>query len=129
MELSGHLLQLKSRSFGFGFWKGEEGYQDAISATKWLIRERLQLSLSDIPSLRGSNFEQHGLGSMLKDVFKGFPYLAVDATYPGQFKNWEFFVENHFWEGNEGLRHAKEAIVWLLSEKVVKRGVGPKCRI
>ncbi|WAH36488.1 hypothetical protein [Alicyclobacillus dauci] len=103
-----------------GYWKGENGRIHAITATKWLIEEKLKIPIEAVPStVKSSHFGQNGLSSMLKEVFLGSPYEAIEATYPGRFKQWQFSsMGNGYWNGPKGLTHAKEALKWLLFEKL-----------
>ncbi|WAH42039.1 hypothetical protein NZD89_00520 [Alicyclobacillus fastidiosus] len=103
-----------------GYWKGENGRIHAITATKWLIEEKLRIPVEAIPSsVRSLHFKQNGIETMLKDVFSGSPYQAIEAAYPGIFKCWQFpSVGNGYWGGSEGLTHAREAMEWLLFEKL-----------
>ncbi|MEW9673120.1 hypothetical protein [Ammoniphilus sp. 3BR4] len=103
-----------------GYWKGERGRTHALQAVKWLVEEKCKIPLHELPRhIRYDHFEKHGLPSMLKMVFKGSPFAAIDATYPGLFKPWQFgSVRNGFWNGSEGLKHAREALEWLIHDQL-----------
>lgn len=101
-----------------GYWRGEAGRKRAIRAVRWLFEEKLQLAKSDQPPVISYRvFDRHGLGPMLKDVFDGSPFAALNACYPGRWKPWELrHVGNGFWRGEQGEQHMKEALTWLCEE-------------
>lgn len=103
-----------------GYWKGEVGLTHAVEAVKWLVEEKLRVPIDEIPSrIRFRHFAESGLGTMIKSVFNGSPFQAMDAAYPGQFKKWQFScVGKGYWSGEDGLQHAKEAMAWLIHDKL-----------
>lgn len=110
------LMPWETKKAPRGFWHGQQGRSNANVATKWLIEEKLQIPLQDVPkTISYRHFQMYGLGNMLKVVFRGSPYEAVEAVYPNTFHPWEFCcVGNGFWQGEAGAVHAKEAIRWLI---------------
>ncbi|QSO52929.1 hypothetical protein JZ785_03120 [Alicyclobacillus curvatus] len=103
-----------------GYWQGPTGRMHAIAAVRWLIEDQLRLTMDEIPiKVRFRDFKEHGLPTMIKSVFSGSPFLAIDAAYPGQFERWQFAsVGNGYWTGENGLQHAKEAMDWLIHERL-----------
>jgi hypothetical protein len=84
---------------------------------KWLIEERLKWSDEEIKSkLSQETFKENGLNGVLR-YFNSSPYQAMEAAYPGRFKKWEF-TQMGMWEGEEGLKLAKEATRWLIEKKL-----------
>jgi hypothetical protein len=100
-----------------GVWQGEDGLKRAKEATLWMIEEKERIPIHEIPQIvTQRTFEDNGLSGMLHNVFKGSPYLAIVNAYPGRFKKWEFNQQG-MWQGEEGLKLAKEATKWLIEEK------------
>ncbi|MBU3144621.1 hypothetical protein [Clostridium sp. CF012] len=61
--------------------------EDGIESTKWLIEEKLKWSDEDIiKKLSRSNFNENGLGWMLKRCFSSSVSKALNLTYPDKFK-------------------------------------------
>lgn len=66
-----------------GFWDE----CTAREAIKWLIEDKLNLSLNEDKYLGlQKEFIKHGLGYLLSDKFENSPYLAMDFAYPNRFK-------------------------------------------
>ena len=100
-----------------GMWQGEEGLKLAKEAAKWLIEEKEKMPFHEIPQkVSQRTFKDNGLEGMLTQAFNGSPYLAIENAYPGRFKKWEF-TQQRMWQGEEGLKLAKEATKWLIEEK------------
>jgi len=98
-------------------WQGEKGLKLAKEATIWLIEEIEKIPFHEIPQkITAKMFADNGLAGMLAVIFNGSPYLAVDNAYPGKFKKWEF-TQIGMWEGDEGLKLAKEATKWMIEEQ------------
>lgn len=103
-----------------GYWKGEVGFAHAVQAVKWLVEQECKIPHHELPKqVRHDHFKKHGLSSMLDFVFRGSPFAAIDAAYPGLFKKCQFHcVGNGFWNGSDGLKHAREALEWLIQEQL-----------
>ena len=103
-----------------GYWQGETGMVHAIEAVHWLVEEKCRVPLDKLPeNIQHNHFKKYGLAPMLDIVFSGSPYKAIDTAYPGRFKKWQFYsVGNGYWTGTEGLKHAKEALEWLIHEEL-----------
>ncbi|SHH23863.1 hypothetical protein [Clostridium grantii] len=99
------------------YWQGEKGKENAIAATKWLLEEKLKWSYEDIiENLNHQIFIDNNLLGMLKKAFNASLYIAMESTYPGQFKKWELgtHVVNGSWNKYEGIL----AVKWLLEDKL-----------
>ena len=94
------------------YWNFETGKE----ATIWLIEKKLKWSDEEIrENLQVKTFKENGLGNMLISVFNVSPYKALEAAYPGRFKNWELSrVPQMFWDEDT----IREAIIWLLEDKL-----------
>ena len=90
--------------------------ETAIEAVRWLIEERLKWSEEDVlKKLRQKTFHDNRLSGMLMRIFKDSPYLAMNATYPGKYKPWQFaYVPNSYWTKETGIKATK----WLIEEKL-----------
>ena len=66
--------------------------ENSISAIKWLIEEKLEWLTDDviIDNIRKKTFSEYGLGGLISMCYNCSPFLALDATYPGRFKEEEF---------------------------------------
>lgn len=74
-----------------GIWTGEHAYGNAAEATRWLVEEKLQIPIEDIPQkIRKNSFIEHGLSGMLSNLFGDSPYRAIDNAYPGTFSPHNF---------------------------------------
>ena len=89
--------------------------QTGISATKWLIEEKLKWNDEDIKkSISVDIFNVNGLKGMLERVYIGSPYNAISSLYPDRFKPWQLnIVPHNYWTAQTGI----EAIRWLIEEK------------
>jgi len=88
----------------------------AIQATKWLIEEKLAWSHTTVCThLSVQVFKDACLNGMLAVCFKGSPYAAIDAAYPGEYKPWELRRSpNLSWSYDKAI----EAIKWLIDERL-----------
>ena len=94
------------------FWTKEM----AIEAVKWLVEDKLKLSNEEVLNQWNAKLlKTNRLQGMLKALFFGSPYLAIDAAYPGKFKPWEFKgIPQGYWSRETGI----EAIKWLVEDKL-----------
>ncbi len=90
--------------------------ETAAEATRWLIEEKLKWSEEDVlKKLRQKTFHDNMLSGMLMRIFKDSPYLAMNATYPGKYKPWQFaYVPNSYWTKESAIKATK----WLIEEKL-----------
>ena len=94
------------------YWTKER----AVEATIWLIEEKLKWSEDTLlENLSARIFIKNGLGGMLVGVFDCSPYAAIDNSYPGKYKPWQFAnVPLSYWTKET----AAEATKWLIEEKL-----------
>lgn len=98
-------------------WSGKEGLELAKRAIRWLIEEKLKWGDEEIKlQLSQKTFSENGFSGLL-NIFHGSPYQAIESTYPGRFKPWDF-RQLGIWQGEEGLKLAKEATGWMIEEKL-----------
>jgi hypothetical protein len=110
------VLAGKRKKFPDGFFKGASGLENASKITRYLIESFLKIPSDKIPQkVTQRTFMDNGLSGMLPNVFNGSPYLAVENAYPGMFKKWEF-TQQRMWQGEKGLKLAKEATIWMIEE-------------
>ncbi|MCY0874688.1 MAG: hypothetical protein OWT28_00145, partial [Firmicutes bacterium] len=102
------------------YWQGEQGREHAEAAVRWLVEQKLGVSIEDIPkAVRFTTFKDYGLDTMIKTVFGGSPFRAIDAVYPGRFRPWQFgCAPQGFWSGPDKERHIQEAMEWLVYDKL-----------
>jgi len=115
IDIYKEILLKKIKSFPQGFWKSEQGKQNGITITKYLIEDILQLPKNKVITLTKQTFIDYKLSSMINYVFDKSYYNAINAVYPNEFKRWEFTaVPKNYWT-NE---HIKEAVKWLIIDKL-----------
>lgn len=104
--------QWEFRIVSNNYWNKEHG----IEATKWLIEEKLKLTDTELKEqLSQKIFYENGLRGMLQVCFNGSPFEAINTTYSGKFKPWEFNqVPRSYWTKEKGI----EAVRWLIEEKL-----------
>ena len=104
-----------------------------IARTRWLIGERLELSIDDqLPRvITSTHFTDHGLYPVVEFAtatkaecptarhFSACAFL-VGAAYPDRFKPWQFrhAKQNQFFSGKYGRRNFLDALLWLTEAKV-----------
>ena len=98
----------------YGFYDNEKNRLDAL---RWLIEEKLKLTDDEIKEKVSLNFfKEHSLGGLVSIRFNGSPYAALNALYPGKFKQWELKQAClGLWQERE---NRVEAIRWLVEEKL-----------
>lgn len=96
-----------------GFWNIKE---NRIKATKWLVEEKLKITIKDIPqNITSKTFIENGLNGLLA-YHNNSPYSVVDEVYSNKFKPWEFkAVRNNFWNNKN---NRVDAIRWLIESKL-----------
>lgn len=105
------------RRFPSNFWKGQEGLNNAIACSKYLIEDILKLDEHMIKEQLSSKlFFNNRLGSMLQYCFAASPFKAIETIYPNRYKPWEFNIApSHLWKDtNNGINATK----WLIEEKL-----------
>lgn len=95
------------------YWKSEES---CITATKWLVEEKLHLSDKELKNnLSFALFKYNNLKGMLTCHFNNSPFEAINLAYPNKFKPWEFTrCSKKYWTKET----AVEATRWLVEEKL-----------
>ena len=111
-------LENRISSLPYGFWRCREGKEHSKIAIKYLIEEHLQLELEDVPKkISASTFHEVGLFRLLVEYFDASYFKALDYTYPGKFKPWEFTKGmTGIWNGEDGRKRSLEAIKYLIRE-------------
>ena len=90
------------------YWNIEMG-KDAI---KWMIEEKLMWSNEDIKeNYCFKIIKQFKFEKMLKDVFNGNLFEAIDSAYPNKFKEVDFYrVSKDYWTKEKAIESIKNAI-------------------
>ena len=107
--------------------------ETCIARTRWLVEERLGLSIDDqLPRLiTSTHFTKHGLYPVVALAtvnkakcptarhFSACAFLIGEA-YPGRFKPWQFrhSKQNHFFSGKYGRKNFLDALLWLTETKM-----------
>lgn len=113
--------------------KGYWNRQTAITATKWLIEEKLKWSNEDVTNkLTKQVFIENGLGGMVHVIYADRIYRALEEAYPGKFNLWalkgnqyslytlDYFKKTIDIYFNETLKWSKEDFKNNLSMDVMK---------
>ena len=90
--------------------------QTGIEATKWFIEEKLKWSDENVKkNISVDIFIVNGLMGMLKQVYNGSFFEAINSAYPNKFNHWEFSkCPRNYWTLERGI----EATKWLIEEKL-----------
>ena len=112
LVLNGHL-----KKFPNGFWKGVDGYDNAIKCLTYLLEEKLKFTDEDIKKHFTRNFfSKYKLYGMFNLFFNGSSYKAISAIYPNRFKPWDLVMSPcGYW--NED-KNCIEAVKWLFEDKL-----------
>lgn len=106
------------------YWKGQEGGKRAREATGWLLAELGLVEAGALADRRAianrvdrSAFVEAGLGGMLAIVYGGSVFEALSDVVPGLLP-WQMGTQAplNCWQGEAGREHARNAMLWLLSE-------------
>lgn len=110
------VLAGKLKRFPTGFWVRPEALGNAVEILKYLFESVLQWTHEDIKKYCSQKlFARYKLKGMFNHVFNDSPFQAVNAVYPGQFKEWELNrVPPNFWTEETGIRATK----WLIEERL-----------
>ncbi|MGU8987659.1 DUF4046 domain-containing protein [Clostridium perfringens] len=96
------LLKENIKRFPNGFWKKQNGAENAIKYIKWLIEESLNLSDEEIKDLVSVKFFKEN--------------KLIDLAYTNKFKEWEFKVApKECWCS---IDKGVEATKWLIEKKL-----------
>ena len=61
-------------------------------------------------------FRKFGLENMIETLYGRSRFRAIDAVYPGKFKQWEYSTGD-YWK-QQTIQKAREAVKWLIEEKL-----------
>jgi len=107
----------RRRRFPNNFFEGATGKQRAGTITRYLLEDKLQIAVEDIPrAIHKKLFYDNGLTWMLGSCFDWSPYKAIDNAYPGRFHKWQFNVKG-MWQGPDRFKLAAEATRWMIEER------------
>lgn len=114
IEIYKKILSGELKRFPYGFWQGEDGIQNSIDIIKYLIEDELKWDREDIKNnLVVTVFKKYKLAGMLKCIYGQSTYLAIDATYPGEFKPYSLKnAPKDYWNDST----IKEAIYNLMED-------------
>lgn len=116
VEIYKLILQNKLSRFPKYFWDKPESLEEAAKITQFLFETILGWTEDDIKEKASAIiFRENSLAGMLYSVFDGSPYKAIENSYPGKYKPWEFqCVPKNYWNKDTG----REATKWLFEEKL-----------
>ncbi|MBD3252733.1 hypothetical protein GF386_03320 [Candidatus Pacearchaeota archaeon] len=114
------------------FWKGIEGYRNALDATEWFCKKREIESVDDCRHVKWRDFKEEGLDAMLRILFSDSPYLALKTRFP-DLRPWQtnqtsagyFEDRQHRFEalGFYLMEHGVPSLLGLTSEEVYEYGL------
>lgn len=101
------------------FWNVETGKL----AVKWMIEDKLNWSEKDIKEKYSLKIlKQFKLQAMLDMVFECSPFKAINATYPGRFKEEDFNnVPINYWTKEKAVIAIKKVLDELSEEDIKKQ--------
>lgn len=116
IEIYKLVLKEDIKKFPKSFWQLPEAPENAITATQYLFEDILKWNDVDfIEKHSGKTYIANKLYGMLTIVYKNTPFKALDAAYPGRFKEWELAsTPMGFWNNETMVR----AIKWLIEERL-----------
>ena len=100
------------------FWNVETGKQ----AVRWMIEDKLKWSEKDVKEKYCQKvFNQFKLEAMLNMVFACSPFKAINATYPGRFKEEDFnYAPKNYWTKEKAVIAIKNILDELNDEEIKK---------
>lgn len=117
-EIYKDLLLGKIKRFPNNFWEynGVFNYSNAKEVTIYMIENVLGWNEDDVKKgLSIKVFKDNKLLGMVRRVFNGSVYEALNNAYPGKYSEWELSsVPEGYWN----LETAKKATKWLIEEKL-----------
>ncbi|MFL0498773.1 hypothetical protein [Priestia megaterium] len=119
IEIYQHVLERKRKRFPNYFFLGMEGKKYMSYMTRYLLEQRLSISIHEIPlQVKAGTLWSHRLRPPA--MMYGWNYYEViDNAYPGRFKPWQFQqVPDKYWDGEEGQRRAIEAVKYVIEEEL-----------
>ncbi len=111
-------LNNKNSNLPYGFWRCAQGKEHSRIAIKYLIEDHLQLSLDEVPKkINAKIFHDIGLFRLLVEHFDSSYFKALEFTYPGKFKPWQFSKGmTGIWCGDAGKKRSHDAINYIINE-------------
>jgi len=111
-------LNSKNSNLPYGFWRCAQGKEHSRIAIKYLIEDHLQLSLDEVPKkINAKIFHDVGLFRLLVEFFDSSYFKALEYTYPGKFKPWQFSKGmTRIWDGEIGKNRSHDAINYIINE-------------
>lgn len=115
IEIYKLVLDNKISRFPRYFWGKPNSLKSAKEITIYLIEKILKWNNEDIKNnLCQETFIDYKLSGMLKQLFNGSPYNALNNAYPNKFKAWELKITpSNYWNRET----VYEFIKWLIEEK------------
>lgn len=116
-------LENKISNLPYGFWRCSQGKEHSKIAIKYLIEDHLALKLEEVPAaVSAKTFHEVGLFRLLVEYFDSSYYKALEYTYPGEFKPWQFSKGmTGIWNGPQGEKRAHDAIKHIIEELGVEK--------
>lgn len=111
-------LSNKNSNLPYGFWRCANGKEHSRIAIKYLIEDHMQLNLDEVPKkINAKIFHDIGLFRLLVEHFDSSYFKALEYTYPGRFKPWQFSKGmTGIWAGEIGKSRSHDAINYIISE-------------
>ncbi|MFW9923643.1 MAG: hypothetical protein ACFFDW_10205 [Candidatus Thorarchaeota archaeon] len=121
-------LENRITNFPYKFWRCKNGLEHSKIAIKFLVEEYMNIEIKEIPEkISAKTFHDAGLFRLLVEFFDSSYFKAIDYTYPGMFKPWEFSKGmTGIWDGNEGKERSLEAIREMIDKEGISREEIPK---
>jgi hypothetical protein len=97
-----------------GYWQGEEGKKRGIELVKYIIEEKCNIPVQDIPNVIDHHFFKKNRLLGIFEIFDSSPFKVVDAVYPDKnFKSWQF--ENapiNSWNNEQIIKEAMDSFIF-----------------
>lgn len=95
-----------------GYWKGKRGKKRAIDEFKEML-ENSKYSEEEYPLVVNHDFISNlGLSAPLDVIFKGSPFLFLDAIFPGKYRPWMMTMTPlHYYDNDNNVIDATK---WLI---------------
>jgi hypothetical protein len=115
-------LEKKIAQLPYGFWRCDKGKIHSKIAIKYLIEKHLGLKLEEVPmKVSAKTFHDAGLFRILVEFYDSSYFKALDYTYPGYFKPWQFPKGmTGIWKGQSGYNRSLEAIKFIIKSLEIK---------
>lgn len=108
------ILNGKIKKYPKNFWTGEQGIENSLVCTRYLIEDVLNCTDEDLKKLTLKTFEKYKLKNMLHRLYGSSPYKIINTLYEGRLHPWEMsWTPMGFWDKRE---NRKKAFNWLLEK-------------